>query len=239
MDGTILVQTLSSLAETREFLELAAGVDFIRGVVGWVDLTAPSVEDDLDALLDGPTGRWLVGIRHQVHDEPDPDWLRRADVRRGLAAVQRRGLAYDLLLRARELPAAADTVRSIPGLPFVLDHIAKPIISAGHDDLWTRRMPALAAAPNVSVKLSGMVTEADWSSWSPDDLRPFVDRVVHWFGPERLLYGSDWPVCLLAGSYHDIVSGLTTALTPTSPGELAQVFGGNAQRVYRLNTANA
>jgi L-fuconolactonase len=239
IDGTVLVQTLSSLAETREFLALAAAADFVYGVVGWVDLTSPSVGDDLDALLDGPAGRWLIGLRHQVHDEPDPDWLRRADVRRGLAAVQRRGLAYDLLVRARELPAAADTVRSLPDLQFVLDHIAKPRISDGHDDLWTQRMPALAAAPNVSVKLSGMVTEANWSSWSPEDLRPFVDQVVRWFGPERLLFGSDWPVCLLAGSYHDVVSGLTTALTPTSPGELAQVFGGNAQRVYRLNATDA
>jgi L-fuconolactonase len=238
IDGTILVQTLSSLSETRDFLELAATVDFIYGVVGWVDLTSPTVDDDLDALLDGPTGRWLVGIRHQVHDEPDPDWLRRADVRRGLAAVQRRGLAYDLLLRARELPAAADTVRSIPDLQFVLDHIAKPRISAGHDDLWTQRMPALAAAPNVAVKLSGMVTEANWSSWSSEDLRPFVEQVVQWFGSGRLLFGSDWPVCLLAGSYHDVVSALTAALAPTSPTELAQVFGGNAQRVYRLNTVN-
>jgi L-fuconolactonase len=239
IDGTILVQTLSSLAETREFLELAAAVDFVYGVVGWVDLTSPAVDDDLDALLDGPTGRWLIGIRHQVHDEPDPDWLRRADVRRGLAAVQRRGLAYDLLVRARELPAATDTVRSLPDLQFVLDHIAKPRIADGHDDLWTQRMPALAAAPNVSVKLSGMVTEANWSSWTPDDLRPFVDQVVRWFGPERLLFGSDWPVCLLAGSYHDIVSGLTTTLPPASPAELTQIFGGNAQRVYRLNPADA
>jgi L-fuconolactonase len=239
IDGTVLVQTLSSLAETREFLALAAAADFVYGVVGWVDLTSPAVGDDLDALLDGPAGRWLIGLRHQVHDEPDPDWLRRADVRRGLAAVQRRGLAYDLLVRARELPAAADTVRSLPDLQFVLDHIAKPRISDGHDDLWTRRMPALAAEPNVAVKLSGMVTEATWSSWSPEDLWPFVDQVVRWFGPDRLLFGSDWPVCLLAGSYHDVVAGLTTALTPTSPGELAQVFGGNAERVYRLTATGA
>jgi L-fuconolactonase len=239
IDGTVLVQTLSSPGETREFLELAAAVDFVHGVVGWVDLTSPAVDDDLDALLDGPAGRWLIGIRHQVHDEPDPDWLRRADVRRGLAAVQRRGLAYDLLVRARELPAATDTVRNFPDLQFVLDHIAKPRIADGHDDLWTQRMPALAAAPNVSVKLSGMVTEANWTSWTPGDLRPFVDQVVRWFGPERLLFGSDWPVCLLAGSYHDIVSGLTTALPPASPAELAQIFGGNAQRVYRLKTTDA
>jgi L-fuconolactonase len=234
IDGTVLVQTLSSLAETREFLQVAADTDVVHGVVGWVDLTAPSVGDDLDELLDGPTGRWLVGIRHQVHDEPDPDWLRRDDVGRGLAAVQRRGLAYDLLVRARELPAATDAVRRFPQLRFVLDHIAKPRIAAGRDDPWTDGMPALAAEPNVSVKLSGMVTEADWAAWTPADLRPFVGRVVDWFTPQRLLFGSDWPVCLLAGSYETVLSGLTDALPALSPGELGQLFGANAQRVYGL-----
>ena len=234
IDGTILVQTLSSLAETREFLRVAADTGFVEGVVGWVDLTAPSVADDLDELLDGATGRRLVGIRHQVHDEPDPDWLGRADVRRGLAAVQRRGLAYDLLLRARELPAAAAVVRDLPGLSFVVDHIAKPRIADGHDDPWTRGMPALAAEPNVSCKLSGMVTEADWATWTPGDLRPFVARVVDWFTPDRLLFGSDWPVCLLAGSYGAVVEGLGAALPELSPDELARVFGGTARRVYRI-----
>jgi L-fuconolactonase len=232
--GTVLVQTLSSPAETREFLDLASGTDLVRGVVGWVDLTSPAVGDHLDALLDAPTGRWLVGIRHQVHDEPDPDWLLRADVRRGLAAVAHRGLAYDLLVRARELPTATDTVHGRPDLRFVLDHIAKPTIAAGRDDPWTAGMPGLAAAPNVAVKLSGMVTEADWQSWSPADLRPFVERVVDWYGPDRLMFGSDWPVCLLAGGYQDVVAGLTAALPPLEPAELARLFGGTAQEVYRL-----
>ncbi|MEV6924806.1 amidohydrolase family protein [Dactylosporangium sp. NPDC051485] len=234
VDGTVLVQTLSSLAETREFLEVAAANDAVRGVVGWVDLTSPSVGDDLDELLGGPTGRWLAGVRHQVHDEPDPDWLRREDVRRGLAAVQRRGLAYDLLVRARELPAATDAVRRFPQLRFVLDHIAKPRIAEGRDEEWLRAMPALAAEPNVSVKLSGMVTEADWGAWTAEDLRPFVGRVVDWFTPQRLLYGSDWPVCLLAGSYEAMLAGLTAALPPLDAGELELLFGGNAARVYGL-----
>jgi L-fuconolactonase len=234
IDATVLVQTLSSLAETREFLELAEATDVVGGVVGWVELTSPSVGDDLDELLAGPAGRWLVGIRHQVHDEPDPDWLRRDDVRRGLAAVQQRGLAYDLLLRAREIPAATDAVRRFPQLRFVLDHIAKPRIAEGRDDPWMQAMPALAAEPNVSVKLSGMVTEADWASWTPGDLRPFVGRVVDWFTPQRLLFGSDWPVCLLAGTYEEMLAGLTAALPALSPGELEQLFGGNAERIYRI-----
>ncbi|GAA2331434.1 amidohydrolase family protein [Dactylosporangium salmoneum] len=235
IDATVLVQTLSSLAETREFLAVAAATDTVRGVVGWVDLTSPAVGDDLDELLDGPAGRWLVGVRHQVHDEPDPDWLRRDDVRRGLAAVQSRGLAYDLLVRARELPAAIEVVRRLPGLPFVLDHTAKPRIAGGRDEPWSRAMPELAAQPNVSVKLSGMITEADWAGWTPDDLRPFVERVVDWFTPRRLLFGSDWPVCLLAGSYKDVLDGLTAALPALSPAEFDQLFGGNAARVYGLD----
>jgi L-fuconolactonase len=229
-DRTILVQTLSSMAETQEFLRLDA--DFVAGVVGWVDLTSPTVGDDLDELIDGP-GR-LVGIRHQVHDEEDPEWLQRDDVRHGLAAVQGRGLTYDLLVRAREIPAAVDTVRAFPELQFVLDHIAKPRIADGSDPLWTERLPALAAAPNVAVKLSGMVTEADWANWTAEDLRPFVEQVVQWFGTDRLLFGSDWPVCLLAASYDDVVAALDTALPTMSPAEKNLLYGGTAERVYRL-----
>ena len=235
VDGTVLVQTLSSVQETREFLDLAAVTGFVHGVVGWIDLTAPSVADDLDALLDDPVGGWLVGVRHQVHDEPDPDWLARADVHRGLAAVQDRGLRYDLLVRARELPAAIETVQRFPGLQFVLDHIAKPRIADGRDDRWSRRLPGLAAQPNVAVKLSGMVTEADWATWSPRDLRPFVGRVAQWFGVERLMFGSDWPVCLLAAPYQAVLDGLVDALPAMTPAELDQVLGLNAVRVYQLD----
>jgi L-fuconolactonase len=232
--GTVLVQTISSLDETREFLGTAARWAFIRGVVGWVDLTSDAVGDDLDALRGGSGGDRLVGIRHQVHDEADPDWLRRDDVRRGLAAVRARGLRYDLLVRARELPAAADTVRALPDLQFVLDHIAKPRISAGEDLEWRERMPALAAAPNVAVKLSGMVTEADWASWTAADLRPFVGAVADWFGVERLLFGSDWPVCLLAASYSGVVEGLHEALGVLSSDDEARIMGSNAELIYGL-----
>jgi len=234
ISGTVLVQTISSEDETREFLELAEDTDFIWGVVGWVDLTSATVADDLDALIAGTGGKRLVGIRHQVHDEGDPEWLCRADVRRGLAAVMERGLTYDLLVRARELPAAIETVRVLPDLQFVLDHIAKPRIAARIDPEWRERMPALAALPNVAAKLSGMVTEANWASWTPADLRPFVASVVEWFGAERLMFGSDWPVCLLATSYDGVVRGLEEALGPISPGETAQIFGLNAIGAYRL-----
>ena len=236
ISGTVLVQTISSLGETREFLQLAQHKDFIWGVVGWVDLTSERVSDDLDALIRATGGDRLVGIRHQVHDEADPEWLCRADVRRGLAAVQESGLAYDLLVRARELPAAIDTVSALPRLQFVLDHIAKPRIAEGNDPEWREHMPGLAALPNVAVKLSGMVTEADWASWTPADLRPFVASVVDWFGVERLLFGSDWPVCLLAASYKGVVTGLEEALGPLSPGDAERIFGSNAIDVYRLRS---
>ena len=163
IDGTVLVQTVSDLAETRMFLDIARETPFVHGVVGWVDLTAPDVGDVLDELRD-EYGPLLVGIRHQVHDEDDPHWLERPDVRRGLGEIAARGLVYDLLVRTRELPAAISTVAALPDLRFVLDHIAKPRIADGWDDPWATAIAGLAALPNVDVKLSGMVTEADWTT---------------------------------------------------------------------------
>jgi L-fuconolactonase len=232
--GTVLVQTVSDEGETREFLQVAGSTPFVRGVVGWVDLTSPTVGEALDALLADDNGRFLVGIRHQVHDEPDPNWLCRDDVRGGLRAVADRGLSYDLLVRARELPAAVATVKTLPELNVVVDHIAKPTIAAGADDLWTEWMPALAQCPNVMVKLSGMITEADWAAWTPNDLRPFITRVYQWFGPDRLMFGSDWPVCLLAGTYQSVIDGLTAAIGTLSAAETAALFGGTAHAFYRL-----
>lgn len=234
VDYTVLVQTRSSLEETREFLNIAETTDFVAGVVGWVDLTSPSVADDLAALKSSPSGRYLVGIRHQVHDEPDPEWLLRDDVQRGLKAVQDAGLVYDLLLRPREMPAALTVVRKFPDLRFVVDHIAKPPIARGEIDDWATKMEPLAASPNVWCKLSGMVTEADWKNWKPADLKPYVDRVVQWFGESRLLFGSDWPVCLLAATYQQVKAALEEILGPMSATAREAIFGGNARAVYRL-----
>ena len=235
IDGTVLVQTLLSLDESRELLETASHWEWVRGVVGWVDLTADDVPDQLDELRASPGGERLVGVRHQVHDEEDPRWLCRAEVRRGLAAVASRGLTYDLLLRAREIPAATETAQALPELSFVVDHIAKPRIADRSDPAWEAGMPGLAALPNVQVKLSGLVTEADWTSWTPGDLRPFVSRVVDLFGTQRLMFGSDWPVCLLAvPSYQEVVAALEEALGDLSEDESRQVFGANAERFYGL-----
>ncbi len=237
IDGTVLVQTISSEDETRDFLRVAEATDFVLGVVGWVDLTADDVGDRLDALANADGGSWLVGVRHQVHDEPDERWLNRPDVRRGLRALLERNLTYDLLLRAREIPAAVETVRAIPELRFVVDHIAKPMIAARQDTAWASGMTQLSELPNVSVKLSGMITEADWATWTPNDLRPFVEQVRDWFGSARLMAGSDWPVCLLAAdSYSQVFDATRATLDGLSVDEAQNVFGLNAQVFYQLAT---
>jgi L-fuconolactonase len=235
IDRTILVQTRSSTDETAEFLATAAAEQFIGGVVGWVDLTDPAVADEIDRLRAGPGGDRLVGIRHQVHDEPDPAWLNRPEVRRGLRAVAAAGLVYDLLVRPRELPAALDLARALPDLRFVVDHIAKPPIASRLLEPWADRLRRLAALPNVSCKVSGMVTEADWNSWTSADLRPYVEVVVGAFGPQRLLFGSDWPVCLLAASYGRVVEATGELLAGLSDNERARIFGGTAMEVYGLD----
>jgi len=232
-DRAVLVQTHSSLDETRAYLELAGTTAFIGGVVGWVDLTDPAVGETVAALLDGPGGRYLVGIRHQVHDEPDPDWLLRGDVRRALRTIGEAGLAYDVLVRTRELPAALETVRVLPELHFVIDHIAKPPIATGELEPWAERLASLARLERVSCKLSGLVTEAAWNQWRPEDVLPYTSRVLEWFGEERLLFGSDWPVCTLAASYDSVVS-LAERIVG---GKDERIFGGNAERVYRLPAA--
>jgi L-fuconolactonase len=234
VDGTIVVQARHGLDESRELLATAGATPFIAGVIAWVDLTDPGVGDTIAALRDGPGGHRLVGIRHQVHDEPDPEWLSRDDVRRGLEAVHSAGLAYDLLIRPREFPAALAAVGDLPDLPFVLDHLAKPPLRGGAPAPWASGLRSFAARPNVSCKLSGLVTEADWATWSVAALAPFVDEALTDFGPERLLFGSDWPVCLLAASYEDVIRAAHELTASLSPAEQAAVFGGTARRVYSL-----
>ncbi|MFC8366124.1 amidohydrolase family protein, partial [Streptomyces griseorubiginosus] len=233
IDRTILVQVLPDVDETADFLALAASSDLVAGVVGWVDLAAGDVADTLAALRAGPGGELLVGIRHLVQSEPDPAWLNRSDVRRGLAAVSDTDLVYDLLTVPDQLPAALDTVRALPGLTFVLDHISKPPIASGEREPWAGRIRALAAEPNVYCKLSGMVTEADHTSWTTSDLRPYADVVLDAFGPSRVMFGSDWPVCLLAASYQDLVRTTEDLTSGLNAPERAAVFGGTAARAYR------
>jgi L-fuconolactonase len=234
VDRTVLVQTRASVSETRDFLRTAEATSFVAGVVGWVDLRDAAIGDVIADVSGGPGGDRLVGIRHQVHDEQDPEWLLRRDVRNGIAAVGRAGLAYDLLVRSRELPAALETVRELSDVRFVIDHIAKPPIRDGTVQPWKELIAPFGELPNAWCKVSGMITEADWLSWRPDDLRPYVQHVLAVFGPERLLFGSDWPVCLVAGSYQQAFDATRAALGTVTEGEHAAIFGGNAVEVHRL-----
>lgn len=231
VDRTVLVQTVTVAEETPEFLALAAEHDLIAGVVGWTDLTRPDVADELARLRELPGGRYLKGIRHQVQGEADPQWLLRADVRRGLAAVAEAGLVYDLVVLPHQLPACVGAAAALPELTFVLDHLGKPPIASGEREPWETAVRSLAALSNTVCKVSGMVTEADPTSWTVADLRPYAGVVLDAFGPDRLMFGSDWPVCTLAASYGQV---LDTARELTAMSDPRQIFGATATRVYDL-----
>ncbi|MGW2560380.1 amidohydrolase family protein [Streptomyces sp. NPDC001514] len=234
--ATVLVQTVTVAEETPEFLALAdgPGSDLVAGVVGWTDLTAPDVADTLAALRELRGGGRLVGIRHQVQAEPDPEWLLRDDVRRGLSAVADAGLVYDLVILPHQLEAATRAAATHPGLTFVLDHLGKPPIASGELRTWAASVRELAALPNTACKLSGMVTEADRASWTVHDLRPYARTVLDAFGPGRTMYGSDWPVCRLASSYGEVLDTARTLTEELSEDEQALVLAGTADRVYGL-----
>ncbi|MFJ5217317.1 amidohydrolase family protein [Streptomyces sp. NPDC088354] len=232
--ATVLVQTVTVAEETPEFLALAARGGLVAGVVGWTDLTDPAVAGRLAALRELPGGDRLVGIRHQVQGEADPEWLLRPDVQRGLRAVADAGLVYDLVVLAEQLPAAAKAAALLPDLVFVLDHLGKPPIAAGTLRPWADDVRALAALPNAVCKLSGMVTEADWDTWTTADLAPYAGTVLDAFGPDRLMFGSDWPVSRLAASYAEVVDAARTLTDHLSPAERDAVFSGTARRVYGL-----
>lgn len=234
IDASIVVQCRSALAETEEFLRIAHETPSVIGVVGWADLTDAALGETLDRLRTLPGGKKLVGIRHQVHDEADSDWLLREDVQRGLTAVFARDLTYDLLVRTRELPAAIATAQAFPKARFVLDHAAKPPIADGGSDEWSDRIVALAACGNIWCKISGLATEAAWNDWDAERLFPFVEHAAKCFGEDRLIYGSDWPVCLLAGSYGEIKNALAACLARLGPNVCNKAFGANAKQAYRL-----
>jgi L-fuconolactonase len=232
--ASVVVQTVTVPGETPELLALADSSDLIAGVVGWTDLTAPDIADRIAALKDRSGGGKLVSLRHQVQSEPDSDWLTRSDVLRGLAAVAREGLVYDLVITAGQLSASTRAAAAVPDLVFVLDHLGKPLIAAGLTEPWARDLRRLAALPNTVAKLSGLVTEADWRRWQVADLRPYAEVALDAFGPARLMFGSDWPVCTLAASYPDVLAAaqdLTASLTAT---EQEAVFSGTAASIYGL-----
>ncbi|WP_169985135.1 amidohydrolase [Microbispora sp. H10836] len=236
--SSVLVQVLPDAEETREFLALAARSDTVAAVVGWADLTRPDLAAELAALAASPGGELLRGIRHLVQGESDPRWLARDDVREGLRQVAAAGLVYDLLVLPHQLPAAIETVRALPELAFVLDHLAKPPVASGELEPWAGLVRELAAEPNVTAKLSGLITEAAWDDWDAARLRPYADVALDAFGPGRLMFGSDWPVCLLAGALPLWAETVRALLTDAglSAAERDAVFRGTAERVYRLGT---
>lgn len=229
-DRTILVQTVPTVEETQEFLATAAATPLIAGVVGWVDLTAPDVADRLAALRT----EHLVGIRHPAQGEPDPEWLVRPDVVRGVKAVAEAGLTYDVLILPPQHQAAIALADAVPGARLVLDHAGKPAIAADGYEPWARFIADLAARPNVFCKLSGLVTEADWTQWTVDDLRPYAEHVLTSFGPDRVMFGSDWPVCELAATYQRVYDSARTFTADLSEPERNEVFAGTATRAYPI-----
>ncbi len=229
--GSIAVQARQSLEETRRLLKLAAQFPAIRGVVGWVDLRAENVSEQLAEFVPNPK---FVGVRHVVQDEKEPDFLLRSDFVRGLRALHGFGLRYDLLILAHQLPAAIRLVAQMPELPFVLDHLAKPPIKGGGLSPWREQIQELAKAPNVCCKISGLITEADPQHWQPEQITPYLDVAFQAFGVERLMFGSDWPVCLLAGSYERVFRLSENYARGLSAGQRADLFGGNAARFYGI-----
>ena len=229
--GSVAVQARQSLQETRWLLELAAQSPFILGVVGWVELRSPQAGAHLKQLAQNPK---LVGIRHIVQNEPDDRFLLQRDFLRGISLLAEFDLAYDILIYPKHLNAAAELVRRFPEQRFVLDHLAKPEIKSGTINAWKKGIAELAAYPNVYCKLSGLVTEADWNRWKPGDMRPYLDVAFERFGPNRLLIGSDWPVCTLAGSYARVMGLVKDYLSQHSEQEREAILGGNAKRFWRL-----
>jgi L-fuconolactonase len=232
-EGCIAVQARQSLEETRWLLQLADKYSFVRGVVGWVDLCSPRLSEQLEQFA---SNQRLVGVRHVVQDEPDDEFMLRPEFRRGISQLQAFGLTYDLLLYPKHLPVAARLVEEFPEQPFVLDHIAKPPIAHGLVSPWREDLQALAKFQNVFCKLSGMVTEAKWGQWRPNDFHGYLDVVFEAFGSNRLMAGSDWPVCTLAGDYASTMQiGIDYVQQFAEEGQAA-VLGENCARFYGIDS---
>lgn len=232
-DRTVFVQTQQNVAENRWVLGLAERHEFIAGVVGWVDLASPQCEEQLLEFADHPK---FVGVRHVTQDEPDDNFIIRPDVLRGLKVLEKHRVPFDLLFYVKHLHHVPAVAAHVSDLPLVIDHLSKPHIKDRRTDDWLPAFRAAAACPNVSCKLSGLITEADWTQWKPADLRPYVQAALELFGPERLMFGSDWPVCELAGTYQQVIDALRDALGPISEHERDLIFGGVATRFYGLES---
>jgi L-fuconolactonase len=229
--GCVAVQVRQTIEETNWLLRLASESSFVLGVVGWVDLRSPQLQSELQALTDQPK---LVGVRHIVQSEPDDHFLLQPDFLRGVSLLEEQGLAYDILIYEQHLPVAVEFVRKFPRQRFVLDHLAKPRIREKLIHPWAERIRELAVFPNVYCKLSGLVTEADWEHWEPEQLTPYLDVAMECFGSDRLMIGSDWPVCTVAASHTRAVDAIRQYLDRFPAAVREQVLGANAQRFYKL-----
>jgi L-fuconolactonase len=232
IDAGVAVQARQTLEETEWLLDLADAHPFIAGVVGWVDLRADDVAGQLERFSDR---RKLVGVRHIVQGESDDRFMLRPDFCRGIALLENLNLTYDILIYPKHLPAAAELVSRFPRVCFILDHLAKPGIRAGAMEEWEQGLRRLAAFPNVFAKLSGLVTEADWTSWTSDHIEPYLDVAFDCFGADRLLAGSDWPVCTLAAPYERTIASIDEYVAARSLVEQEAVMGGNALRCWSLH----
>lgn len=232
-DGSIAVQARQTIEETQWLLRLADASPSILGVIGWVDLQSSDVRSQLAGFAGNPK---LLGVRHIVQSEADDRFLLHADFLRGISALEEFGLTYDILIYPRHLPIAAEFLARFPRQRFVLDHLAKPVIKTGQIQSWESGIRKLARFPNVSCKLSGLVTEADWANWNPAQMKPYLDVAFDCFSPERLMIGSDWPVCALAASYGEVMDLVITYLDGYPDDAREAVLGGNAQQFWKLKS---
>ena len=231
LDGCVAVQARQTLEESRWLLELADSAPIIKGVVGWVDLRSEHVEEQLAQFSQHPK---FMGVRHVVQDEPDDNFMLRPDFLRGIGKLEQFDLTYDILIFPNQLPAAIELAKRFPEQSFVLDHIAKPFIKDQVLSPWREQIRELAQSPSVWCKVSGLVTEAKWQGWKTDDFKPYLDAVFEAFGSDRMIYGSDWPVCLLAGSYAGVFKLMKNYVSRLGPDVEAKFFGLNAARFYGL-----
>jgi len=231
IDATVAVQARQSESENFFLLDLSTRCPQIAGIVGWIDLCAPNLPERLAFFSRFPK---ICGFRHVVQDEPDDNFVLRKDVMRGIAALREYNFTYDILIYPRQLPAAIKLVEALPDQPFVIDHIAKPLVKTKEIATWSHDIRIIAANPYVYCKLSGLITEAEWSNWKAEDFRPYLDVVFEAFGPERLMFGSDWPVCLLAGTYLQVLLLVEDYTRNLKPKDKEDIFGDNAARFYRL-----
>ena len=231
ISGSIFVQTQHNLDENRWVLDFCDQFDFLKGVVGWIDLASPDCEQQLVEMRANPK---FLGVRHVVQDEPDDDFLVRPEILRGLALLEKYGVPFDVLIYVKHLRHVPTLVRKMPNLKMVINHLAKPQIVLNGLEAWQADFEACAAFENVWCKLSGMVTEADWQGWTPADLKPYIEIAINAFSPQRLMYGSDWPVCELAATYEQVHDALAENLSKLSQAEQARIFAGSARAFYNL-----